>query len=291
MAEDNSSFLNYVNSSGFAFQMRVEEEISKGQNYWRLTGREHRWQDESGQDGYIDLIVDLGRLRAIIECKKQKDKNWIFLKRKSGQQQAKASLLWAKRYEPINRLPFPANFIAWDIFNVSPMSYASAFCTMQGQGDNPKPLLERTASELTHAAECLAKEELAFSIPKEFSGQKLYMPIIVTNAKLMVCSFVPNDVNLATGELRLEQAQFESVPYIRFHKGLKTSVLGSKVQAGLIHRLELNEVNTEKERTVFVVNAENLFEFLRECNVILNQYEVEFPWTAIDQIYYNLSSK
>src|SRR4030067_90331 len=130
MAEDNSSFLNYVNSSGFAFQMRIEEELNKGQNRWHFAGREHRWQDEGGQSGYIDLLVDFGALRVLIECKKQKDKNWIFLKSKSGQHRDRCSLLWAKKYKPIEQLSFPSDFAAWDIFSVAPTSYASAFCTM-----------------------------------------------------------------------------------------------------------------------------------------------------------------
>lgn len=292
MAEDNSSFLNYVNSSGFAFQMRIEEEILKGQNRWQFAGREHRWQDENGRDGYIDLLIDFGTLRAIIECKKQKDKNWVFLKRKNSRQQSKCSLLWAKKYKPVNQMPFPADFIAWDVFDVSPMAYASAFCTLQGQGDNSKPLLERTASELTHAAECLAKEELAFSITKDFPrhNHRMYMPIIVTNAKLTICSFIPNNVDLATGELSLENATFETVPYIRFRKGLQTNILSSKIQIGDRRELELRQINAEKERTVFVVNSENLLDFLKECNIVPNNDEMEFPWIAVDQIYYNLSN-
>ncbi len=186
MAEDNSSFLNSINSSGFAFQMRIEEEINKGQNQWRFAGREHRWEDENGQSGYIDLLIDSGVLRLLIECKKQKDKSWIFLKARSSQHKDRCSLLWAKKYQPISQMSFPADFTAWDVFSISPTSYVSAFCTMQGQGDNSRTLLEKTASELTHAAECLAKEELAFSAIKEISQQKICMPIIVTNAKLKV---------------------------------------------------------------------------------------------------------
>lgn len=287
MAEDNSSFINYVNSSGFAFQMRIEEEIQKSPNQWRFAGREHRWQDENGQNGYIDLIVDSGNLRVLIECKRQKDKNWIFLKPQSSQQKDKCTLLWARKYKPVNTMPFPADFMAWDIFSVSPMSYVSAFCTMQGQGDNQRTLLEKTASELTHATECLAKEELTFSITKDFPRQRVYMPIIVTNANLTVCSFIPNNVSLATGELPLENAHFETVPYIRFQKGLETSILGSKIQIGWQQELELKNINAEKERTVFVVNSENLLDFLKDCSYTANQNEMQFPWTLVDQVYYD----
>jgi len=288
MAEDNSSFLNYVNSSGFAFQMRIEEEINKGQNRWQFAGREHRWQDESGQSGYIDLLVDFGSLRILIECKKQKDKNWIFLKRKSGQHRDTCSLLWAKKYMPIEQLPFPSDFAAWDIFSVAPTSYASAFCTMQGQGDNLRTLLEKAASELTHAAECLAKEELAFSATKEISQQRVYMPLVVTNAKLTVCSFVPEAVNISTGELSLEDAQFETVPYIRFQKGLETNIMSSKVQFGKGQGLELSQINAEKERNVFVVNPDSLLDFLKECNLLPNRNSMEYPWVALDRTYYSL---
>lgn len=288
MTEDNSSFLNYVNSSGFAFQMRIEEEILKYPNRWRFAGREHRWQDENGQSGYIDLLVDSGALRVLIECKKQKDKNWIFLKSKSSQQKDRCSLLWAKKYKPIEQFPFPTEFAAWDIFSVSPSSYVSAFCTMQGQGDNSRTLLEKTASELTHATECLAKEELAFSAIKDISRQRIYMPLVVTNAKLKVCSFVPEAVNISTGELSLEDAQFETIPYIRFQKGLETNILGSKIQTGIGQDLELKDINAEKERTVFIVNSDNLLEFLKDCDLLPNRNEMQFPWVPLDQIYYSL---
>ncbi len=290
MPEDNSSFLNYINSSGFAFQMRIEEEILKGPNRWQFAGREHRWQDENGQDGYIDLIVDFGALRVLIECKRQKDKNWIFLKPQSSQQRDKCSLLWTKKYKPIDNMPFPADFMAWDIFSVSPMSYVSAFCTMQGQGDNQRTLLEKTASELTHATECFAKEELTLSLPKDSPRPKYYMPLIVTNAKLTVCSFIPHDVDLNTGELSLENAHFDTVPYIRFQKGLETDIPGSKTQIGLRKALELKEINAEKERTVFVVNSENLLDFFKSCSVTANSDEMQFPWDAVDNIYHKLSS-
>lgn len=271
--------------------MRIEEEILKEPNRWRLAGREHRWQDESGQSGYIDLLVDFGALRVLIDCKKQKDKNWIFLKAKSSQHRDRCSLLWAKKYQPINQMPFPADFAAWDAFSISPTSYVSAFCTMQGQGDNSRTLLEKTASELTHAAECLAKEELAFTVVRNSSHQKIYMPIIVTNAKLMVCSFAPHNVNISTGELSLENTEFEEVPYIRFQKGLETSILGTDIQLGRQQELELRDINAEKERTVFVVNSENLLDFLKSCNLLPDRNQMRFPWDSLDQIYYSFVTK
>lgn len=271
--------------------MRIEEEILKTSNRWWLAGREHRWQDESGQSGYIDLLVDFGYLRILIECKKQKDKNWVFLKAKSSQQKDKCTLLWAKKYKPIEQLPFNADFAAWDVFSLSPASYASAFCTMQGQGDNSRTLLEKTASELTHAAECLSKEELAFSAIKEISHQRIYMPLIVTNAKLTVCSFIPELVSISTGELSLENAQFETVPYVRFQKGLETNIMNSKVQIRKGQDLELKDINAEKERTVFVVNSECLIAFLKNCEFVPNRNEMQFPWFSVDQIYYSLIIK
>jgi hypothetical protein len=117
------------------------------------------------------------------------------------------------------------------------------------------------------------------------------MPTIVTNARLTICSFIPNDIDLSTGELSLESAQFETVPYLRFQKGLQTDILGSKIQIGYKQGLELRQINAEKERTVFVVNSESLLDFLKECNITANSYEMEFPWKAVDQVYYNLTSE
>lgn len=158
---------------------------------------------------------------------------------------------------------------------------------MQGQGDNSRTLLEKTASELTHATECLAKEELAFSPAKDFPQQKIYMPIIVTNATLKVCSIIPNAVNISTGELSPEDAQFETVPFIRFQKGLETNIVSSTVQFGKGRGLELSEINAEKERTVFVVNSDNLLGFLKECNLLPNRNSMEYPWIALDRIYHS----
>jgi hypothetical protein len=292
MAEDNSSFLNYVNSSGFAFQMRIEEEILKEPNRWRLAGKEHRWQDESGQSGYIDLLVEFfGKFRVLIECKKQKDKNWIFLKTKSSQHKGTCSFLWSRKYKPIDQISFPTDFAAWDTFSFSPSSYISAFCTMQGQGDNIRTLLEKTASELTHAAECLAKEELSFSPIKDFPHEKIYIPVIVTNATLTVCSFASSNVDISTGELSLENAEFETVPFIRFQKGLETNILSATTQLGIQRQLELHEINAEKERTVFVVNSENLLEFLKSLNLDSYRTGMELPWNVVDSVYYSLITK
>jgi hypothetical protein len=87
-----------------------------------------------------------------------------------------------------------------------------------------------------------------------------------------------------------EMNLFVTVPYIRFRKGLRTDILGSKIQIGHQQGLELQEINAEKERTVFVVNSESLLDFLKECNVTSNNYDMELPWKAVDQVYYNLSS-
>ena len=115
------------------------------------------------------------------------------------------------------------------------------------------------------------------------------MPLIVTSATLQVCSFIPNVVNISTGELSLDDAQFETVPYIRFQKGLETNIVSSKVQFGQGQDLRLSEINAEKDRTVFVVNSDSLLGFLKECNLLPNQDSMEYPWVALDRIYYSNS--
>jgi hypothetical protein len=137
----------------------------------------------------------------------------------------------------------------------------------------------------------LAKEELAFSLAEDYSQQKIYMPIIVTNATLTVCSFAPNNINISTGDLSLEDAEFESVPYIRFQKGLETNILGSKLQLGMSQGLELKDINAEKERTVFVVNSEHLRDFFENCDLVPNQNVMQHPWVSLDQIYYSMIIK
>ncbi len=101
MSEDNDSLLNIVNSSGFLFQMRIEHEISSQASTigdWKVIAHEHRWDDiKEDTEKFIDIILESGNVRLVMECKRVIDANWIFPILQDRRNINRAKLLWSKR--------------------------------------------------------------------------------------------------------------------------------------------------------------------------------------------------
>lgn len=235
-----------ANASGFLFQIRVDHEIarvsaSKGGN-WEVIAREHRWLDPvSGSEAFVDLILQSGAVRMIVECKRTTDATWLFLIPDDTMQMQRAKLLWTYRQGDNSPLS------AWDDFNVVPLSPESAFCVVRGQGEGDTPMLERLAGGLLRATEVVANEELAIASERTYGGALIYFPAIVTNADLRVCRFSPGDVDLASG--KLDKAHTQPVPLVRFRKSLSTT---HSLRPGVS---DLQRASQENERTVLVMNV------------------------------------
>jgi len=66
MAENKDSLTDVINSSGFLFQLRLEEEIKKSRpvspiGEWQQIAREHKWIDSlDGKEGFIDIVLESG---------------------------------------------------------------------------------------------------------------------------------------------------------------------------------------------------------------------------------------
>jgi hypothetical protein len=81
----------------------------------------------------------------------------------------------------------------------------------------------------------------------------------VTTAELRVALFEPKAISLTEGSLPVDTS-FKTVPFLRFRKSL-TSRVNSRGE----HSLKAAHEATE--RTVFVVNAEGLLEFLQRWEI------------------------
>jgi hypothetical protein len=143
----------------------------------------------------------------------------------------------------------------------------SSFCVIPRQ-DNDNSMLERLASSLVQATECLAQEDdrrvLATS-----HGECLYISVIVTNASLVVAEFKPEDVSLESGTLGdSAKVKTRDVPFLRFRKQL--SFLKPEDDRKIFENNEYR-LDYAKERTVFVVQAKFLDEFLK-------QFQVDIGW-------------
>lgn len=161
----------------------------------------------------------------------------------------------------------------WDDLHFEPATLQSEFCIVRGGSDDDKPILERIAAELLRASESLAREELGMN--GQYAGASGYLPVIVTNARLVACYVALVKVDLEKGELP-SSARFEEVGAIRFRKALPSD---------LAHPPEsytsIQESLNANERSVFVVNVGHLTEWLKAVREIL-QRSSTVPWKHME---------
>jgi hypothetical protein len=108
---------------------------------------------------------------------------------------------------------------------LQPESAESSFCVVPGEGGGRRPLLEKMIDELLQSLEAFALEEYRLNQDSHF--RRLYVPVIVTNARLFTCTFDPANVSLETGEIPAD-ANFEEVPCIRFRKTLWSHIVSGQ---------------------------------------------------------------
>jgi hypothetical protein len=265
---DDNVFRKQVNASGYPFQLRVHHEVktSYGKDHnWFPICQEHRWQNSlSGTEGFIDLVLlrsihEYLSLYIVVECKRVSGGCWVFLNPRSDHQQRSTDhALVTKRQQNKSLSPI------WEKIHFEPVSSTSSFCTVPGQGNKDTPMLERVSGELLDSLESIATEQLNVGQQPSQVSQTLtaiYLPVIVTNTQLVVCQFQPSEVDLSEGKLTDDRGEFESVPFIRFQKNFTTRYTTATVP------MSLAETNRENEKTIFVVHAPRLRDFLRQCNL------------------------
>jgi hypothetical protein len=113
------------------------------------------------------------------------------------------------------------------------------------------------AAEVLESIEGIAQEEIRI---KQSLGEqehlRLYMfPAIVTNAELIACQFKSKDIKINDGTLDLSNLSMCPVPFIRFRKSL-----GYGFPDGRFY--DLQSAQKARERTIFIVNARTISEFL-----------------------------
>jgi len=242
-----------VNASGFVFQLAVAHEVREqsGTHGWSVRDEEHPYATPN-RSGYIDLILERGggSTLLIVECKRTRGGIWAFiatggLNRRHVRRLRIASRSGRKRDA------------WWEDFSTEPSSPEAAFCAVRGSEDRQAPMLENLAGRLLESLECVAGELLGKATEDLF--QCMLIPMIVTNARLMVCSIAnPEAISLTEGDLP-PNTRFTEVGYVRFRKSL-----GGASLIGPTRRWN-DPASKESERTVLVVNAEHLTEFLGWC--------------------------
>jgi len=260
---DDKELQAAVNRSGFPLQIKVAAVIGQTQEQhgWRVLHCEHAWRSQDGREsGFIDLVLSdrYGTSVLVVECKRALKTDWIFLQTADEPASRRHCKTWAIHFDP----PIVHDH-QWIDLNVDPPTPESGFCvcTMEGQGSKTLPLLERIAADLTDSTAAFAWEQRPLA---DFSRSftRVYASVVLTTARLKLCRFDVNHINLSDGTLR--DAHFTDVPYVRFRKQLSTEVIGAGHD---VKDLRGHTLSSAKESTVFVVQVDHLADFLADFEV------------------------
>src|SRR5207247_10319347 len=104
-------------------------------------------------------------------------------------------------------------------------------------------------------------------------SHSVYIPAIVTVARLVVCRYDSVDISLDDGQA--SAAAFDEVPCIRFRKSLATELINDadpKIKT-------LHDENLNKERTVLVVNGRHLLDILGQVKLNQPGNSESWPWS------------
>jgi hypothetical protein len=152
---------------------------------------------------------------------------------------------------------------------VAPISFQSELCVLAGDDPKRQPLLESLCAHVLESCNGLAEEESKINTSND--GKELLrfiFPAIVTDATLKACKFQVDDIKLSDGTIDLSTIQMDTVPYIRFRKSLVQTFPEGQFK-------NLKAANRARERTVFVVNADNLVTFLKMWDVQTKYFAVQ----------------
>lgn len=263
---NNEHLAKLVNQSGFPLQIKLMHQINStaDRHGWKVMLYEHSWANShEGDDGFIDIILTNkpGTIALLIECKRVLDAPWLFINSDNDQKSRTRAKAWLTA-ESIN---FRKCF-NWADLQVTPACPEAQFCVIQGQDQKSRPMLERTAANIVSSTEAFATEDRADIIIH--SGLCTYISAIVTTAPLFLCDIPANGISLKNGQA--DSQSFTPHPFIRLRKQLSTRPLTSAPgMNSMMHQVRANQ----KERTVFIVNAEHIADFLLELGVTSNSLD------------------
>lgn len=273
--DEQHKLVKLLNSSGFAFQLGVEANVRNGHECRALARiiREHPWFHENrNESGFVDLIIEKEVGRFVVECKRTTEAKWLFLD--PGPRDAetpRAKLHWQCRLDGKNIVK------DWSDIGVHPPSPEVQFCNVRGGGENRQSMLDRIGFELIAATEAVASKEMSL-LPGGDLFHYYYVPVIVTNAELLVGKFNPETLDLDSG--KIDSAEFSKANSVRYRKSLAVSSVEGNGPS------TLSEANEGAERTVFIVRANAFSAWLDEWTTAPKSQVQGMPWEKARKDYW-----
>lgn len=242
-----------LNRSGIPFQLAVEREARRvaPTHGFDVVGREVPWEH-----GFLDILIRGPKSYLGIECKRVEDQSWTFVVTSDGAlRETRCRLEWynplVPESEPVKN-PDEANIFCSEFTIVEPCP-ESEFCVIPKGG--PIKTVEEIASEVLSAChDILDRGDLVH--PQD--RWEAIVPVIITNANILVCHMDPARVELTTGRVDLSTAVFHEVKWVRFRKTLVNDRSNTYSEDPLGPR----EWIADRERTVFVMRPESLSQLM-----------------------------
>lgn len=228
---------------------------------------------DNSSSGFIDIVLkhnQFSTFRLVIECKRIKADDarqlrWVFLlPDKESEPTWLASCFEVEGRGGKGKTDEHEwnDLRLWDNVRLTPASLQSEFCILTSDDQRRQPILESLATDVLESIEGLAEEEVNIekSLGQPTHTRLFIFPAIVTNAEIAVCRFDLANITITDGMLDTSHVEISTVPFIRFRKSLATDF----PQGGFYY---LEAANRARERTVFIVNAASLSEFLKNWNM------------------------
>jgi hypothetical protein len=259
MTNETEKLKEIINKSGYPLQLALEYQINstEREHNFRVLSSEHRWVDkDSSSDGYIDLMAYHRNynIRIVIECKRIIG-NWNFLISEMNPSPTGKIKVLSISDEVSDNI----KKIKWVQLSMYPESFVSSFCVFESNNQKDERTLEKFAGDLLLSIESLAKEEILYKNKFNSKSDLFYIPMIVTTAKIQLSNFNPGNINLDDG--KIATSNIKEQDNIRFTKSLASNLNYTN------EIMDIKEADKSNARTVIVVQAIKLIEFLKHIDI------------------------
>jgi len=181
-----------------------------------ILAEEFPWGDGNGGDQFIDLVAAVkGFLILVVECKKTDKDVFTFLQPGGTDPDVVRSrcAYLTQIQDSTKRMELFCGEI-----EVSPKSPEATFCVVSTSQGKDQRMLERDAQRLIRGTDMYArwfKKNFKETNPEI---NRVFLPVIVTNAKMRIAEYDPADVSLESGQVTVTKTKLSSIEWVRFRK-------------------------------------------------------------------------
>lgn len=292
---DEDWIIHSINIHGVFFE-RLCQTIINGSGSWRVTKTNYPVEfppphrSIRGQESALDIAAEHRSHRAevvlLVECKKHNPEfvNWIFFPKQrpsstdiyfvqqitnspSSQTQWDTFLSFEKKTEGV---------IIADEARETRASYENY--KRQDKTKTSNTAIADAARQVALATQSIVFEEAQYS--RMLSGRepgmqlpyhrKVFVPAIVTNARLLSCTFDPRDVSPRTGEIDFAKARLEEKPYLVYEYPIPRVL--QYPPPNIAEEIVKNRLELYARMHILVIHSNALAATLPELPALLNLY-------------------